>query len=103
PPAFTQQQRQVLAIPEPIGASDNYEDSTLKVQLAASSNKLATEPYNLKGLENVTRDKEDGLWKYYYGATSSYEEIKRLHAVAKKNGYPSSYITAFKNGKKIAV
>ena len=102
---FAQNQTNELAIPDPSDAlpTDIYEDITFKVQLAASSKKLAPEPKNFKGLENVTRDKEDGLWKYYFGATSSYEEVKRLHVRAKGQGYPSSYITAFKNGKKIPV
>lgn len=89
--------------PDPTVATDIYEDITFKVQLAASSQKLDLEPYNFKGLENVTRSKEDGLWKYYFGATSSYQEIKRLHNKAQGQGYPNSYITAFRNGKKITV
>lgn len=100
---FDQNHVNKLEISGPEVVTDIYEDITFKVQLAASSQKLATEPYNFKGLENVTRDKEEGLWKYYYGATSSYQEIKRLHTLAKEQGYPSSYITAFKNGKKIPV
>ena len=100
---FDQNHVNKLEISSPEVVTDIYEDITFKVQLAASSQKLATEPYNFKGLENVTRDKEEGLWKYYYGATSSYQEIKRLHTLAKEQGYPSSYITAFKNGKKIPV
>ena len=100
---FEQKHVNELEMPDPEVATDIYEDITFKVQLAASSQKLATEPYNFKGLENVTRDKEDGLWKYYFGATSSYKEITRLHTLAKEQGYPSSYITAFKNGKKIPV
>ena len=89
--------------PDPAVATDIYEDITFKVQLAASSQKLELQPYNFKGLENVTRSKEGGLWKYYYGATSSYQEINRLHRLAKEKGYPNSYVTAFKNGKKITV
>lgn len=89
--------------PDPTIATDIYEDITFKVQLAASSQKLDLKSYNFKGLENVTRSKEDELWKYYYGATSSYEEIKRMHNLAQKQGYPQSYVTAFRNGKKIPV
>lgn len=100
---FAQNQPNKLEINSSEVVTDIYEDITFKIQLAASSKKIATEPYNFKGLENVTRIKEDGLWKYYFGATSSYVEIKRLHILAKEQGYPTSYVTAFKNGKKIAV
>ncbi|WP_372919400.1 N-acetylmuramoyl-L-alanine amidase [Salegentibacter sp.] len=83
--------------------SDHYSGISFKVQLAAGSAKLETKPYNFKGLRDITREKEDKLYKYYYGDTSSYLEIQKLHREAKKKGYPSSYIVAFKEGRKITV
>ncbi|HSP11222.1 MAG TPA: N-acetylmuramoyl-L-alanine amidase [Salegentibacter sp.] len=83
--------------------SDDYTGISFKVQLAAGSAKLETKPYNFKGLSNVTREKEDKLFKYYYGDTSSYLKIQELHREAKQKGYPSSYIVAFKEGRKITV
>lgn len=83
--------------------SQIYEGITFKVQLAAGSKKLKTRHYNFKGLQNVERTREGDLYKYYYGATSDYVEIKSIHGKAKQNGYPSSYIVAFKDGKKISV
>ena len=93
----------VVETPSNTLPKDIFEDITFKVQIAASGNKLDTKPYNFKGLENVTRSREDGLYKYYIGATSSYEEIKKIHQLAKDRGFSSSYITAFKNGEKIEV
>ena len=83
--------------------SQIYEDITFKVQLAAGSKKLETRPYNFKGLQDVERTKEGKLFKYYYGFTSDYVMIKSIHERAKRNGYPSSYIVAFKDGRKISV
>jgi N-acetylmuramoyl-L-alanine amidase len=83
--------------------SQIYEDITFKVQLAAGSKKLETRPYNFKGLQDVERTKEEGLFKYYYGSTSDYVRIKTIHERAKQNGYRSSYIVAFKDGRKISV
>lgn len=83
--------------------ADHYEGVTFKVQLAAGSKKLETAPYNFKGLRNVSRGQEDNLYKYYYGDTSSYLQIQELHQQAKDKGYSSSYIVAFKDGKKITV
>lgn len=76
-------------------------DIEFKVQIAASSNDLITKPYNFKGLEAVTKVKEDGKYKYYYGLTSDYNVIKRLEEEAKSKGYTSCFIVAFKQGKKI--
>lgn len=90
-----------------VGSTNNqsqiYEDITFKIQLAAGSKRLETKSYNFKGLQNVERSREDGLYKYYYGATSDYAKITDLHREAKRNGYPSSYIVAFKDGSKITV
>lgn len=82
---------------------DIFSDVTFRIQLAASSKKLDTKASNFKGLTPVIREKEDKLFKYYYGATSSYSQIQKLHQQAKAKGYPSSYIVAFRNGNKITV
>ncbi|QED36967.1 N-acetylmuramoyl-L-alanine amidase [Antarcticibacterium arcticum] len=80
-----------------------YEGITFKIQLAASSKKIDPKASNFKGLTPVFREKEDKLFKYYYGATSSYSQIQKMHQQAKSKGYPTSYIVAFKNGAKITV
>ncbi|WP_026934329.1 N-acetylmuramoyl-L-alanine amidase family protein [Christiangramia echinicola] len=84
-------------------SSEIYKDVTFKVQLAAGSKKIDTKPYNFKGLKNIDRTKEGGLYKYYYGETSDYLKIQQLHQEAIKKGYPTSYIVAFKNDHKITV
>ena len=76
---------------------------TFKVQLAASSKKLEPNASNFKGLTPVFREKEGKLFKYYYGATSNFSQINQLHDQAKAKGFPSSYVVAFKDGKKITV
>lgn len=81
--------------------ADIYDGVTFKVQLAASGKKLDTKPSNFKGLNEVERDKEDGLFKYYYGNTSDYNKIQVMKAFAQQKGYSSAYIVAFKDGKKV--
>ncbi|GAA4807469.1 N-acetylmuramoyl-L-alanine amidase [Litoribaculum gwangyangense] len=76
-------------------------DITFKIQIAASSNALETKSYNFKGLENISRIKEGSLYKYFYGSTNNYEDTKLLEVEAKKKGYNSSFVVAFKDGKKI--
>ncbi len=82
---------------------DIYEGVTFKVQLAASGKKLDPKPSNFKGLKDVARDKEDGLFKYYYGETSDYNKIQVMKTFVQQKGYPSAYIVAFKKGKKVNV
>ncbi|TYB76471.1 N-acetylmuramoyl-L-alanine amidase [Bizionia myxarmorum] len=78
-----------------------YEGITFKVQIAASSRKIMEKPYNFKGLDPISREEVDALFKYYYGATSDYSAAKRLKAEADANGYEGCFIVAFKNGKQI--
>ncbi|WP_034044647.1 N-acetylmuramoyl-L-alanine amidase family protein [Wocania ichthyoenteri] len=84
-------------------SKETYADIIFKVQIAASSKALETKPYNFKGLNNVSRDKENNLYKYYYGETSNYNTIKKLEEEAKATGFKTGYIVAFKDGKKISL
>lgn len=81
----------------------NFKDITFKVQIAASTRALEPKPYNFKGLEDITRVKKGNLYKYLYGKTSNYEEVKKLKATAESKGYTSCFIVAYKNGEKIAL
>lgn len=75
-------------------------DIVFKVQIAASSRKLEPKPYNFKGLENISREQEGSIYKYYYGNTSNYNQAKQLEDIAKKK-YKSSFIVSYKDGKRI--
>lgn len=80
-----------------------YPNVVFKVQIAASSKALETKPYNFKGLNNISRTKENNLYKYYYGETSNYDTIKKLETQAKTAGFKTGYIVAFKEDKKISL
>ncbi len=80
-----------------------YPGYTFKVQLAASSKRINPKPENFKGLKDISRNKEDGLYKYYYGETSDYNKIELMKTFAKEKGYSSCYIVAFKDGEKLRV
>ena len=81
--------------------TNEYEDVVFKVQILASSKKMDTKPSNFQGLKDVSRDKEGGLFKYYYGDTSDYNKITLMKTFAQEKGYPSAYIVAFKKGEKV--
>ncbi|MGJ8592878.1 MAG: N-acetylmuramoyl-L-alanine amidase family protein [Aquaticitalea sp.] len=78
-----------------------YNNIVFKVQLAASSTKLDPKPNNFNGLSDISREKEGKLFKYFYGYTSDYNKVKKLQEEAQKNGYPSCFVVAYKDGKRI--
>ncbi|MFD0862402.1 N-acetylmuramoyl-L-alanine amidase [Sungkyunkwania multivorans] len=79
------------------------EGVTFKVQIAASSRLLETEPYNFNGLSTISRESFNDLYRYFYGNTSNYTEAERLQAEAREKGYPSAYLVAYKDGQRISV
>lgn len=74
-----------------------------KTQIASSRRKISTKSYNFKGLKNVQRVKVGKYYKYYYGISNSYKEALQSQKKAKKKGYKTAFIAAFKNGEKISV
>lgn len=80
-----------------------YKDITFKVQIAASSKKLDPMPYNFNGLNDISRESSGSVFKYFYGQTSDYNEIKMMHSQAKEKGFKDSYIVAYKNGIKLSL
>jgi N-acetylmuramoyl-L-alanine amidase len=74
-----------------------------KVQLSASSKKVELTPNNFKGLKNISVLFENNIYKYMYGETSDYNEVKKQLQEAKDRGYSSAFLIAFKNGKKMSI
>ena len=74
-----------------------------KIQIASSKNKIKVKSYNFRGLRNVQRVKVGSYYKYYYGITSNYKEVKNALLKAKKKGYSDAYIAAFENGEKTSL
>jgi N-acetylmuramoyl-L-alanine amidase len=83
--------------------SDDQPLVEYKVQIAAGKNKIATKSYNFKGLKNIERAKVASIYKYYYGVTSTYNEVQKSLKIAKQKGFTSAFVVAFKNGDKISV
>lgn len=70
-----------------------------KVQLMASSKKIASTSPTFKGLKPIDSYKEGGLYKYTYGATTDYNDAVRLKNKANKF-FKGAFIIAYKNGQK---
>tara|TARA_R110002050_G_scaffold95918_1_gene199605 strand:- start:2437 stop:3558 length:1122 start_codon:yes stop_codon:yes gene_type:complete len=82
---------------------DKKDSIEYKIQIASSRKKIVTKSYNFKGLKKVESVKVGRFYKYYYGKTANYQNIKSLLKRVKKKGYRSAFIAAFKNGEKISV
>lgn len=81
--------------------SSVYNDIVFKVQLAASSKNLALKAYNFKGLSNLSKLKQGGLYKYFSGATNDYSIAKQIRKSAISKGYTTAFIVAYKEDVKI--
>lgn len=102
-PIIKEVEPEVVSEDQTSTSEEIYPNIVFKVQLAASSNKIDPQPYNFKGLEEVSREKVDRLYKYYYGYTSNYSKIKSMLDTAKSSGYPTAFVVAFKEGKQISL
>jgi N-acetylmuramoyl-L-alanine amidase len=80
-----------------------YPEVDFKVQIASSSKKLPLKSYNFKGLKEVERLKVGNHYKYYYGISSDFDEITTLKMQARKAGFNSAFIVAYKNKVKVSV
>lgn len=78
-----------------------YKGIIFKVQIAASSKDLEPKSYNFNGLTDISKSKVGGLYKYYFGSTSDYNEAQKLQESAKNKGYKSCFLVAYKDGKQI--
>ncbi len=83
--------------------SNVFEGIDFKVQISSSRKKITTKSYNFRGLKNIERVKIGRHYKYYYGKTSDFNLIKKLHKESLKKGYKGAFIVAIKNGKKVSI
>ena len=72
-----------------------------KIQIASGKTKISTASYNFKGLKGVECVPVGSYYKYYLGNTESYNTAKKLLKKAKKAGYTSSFIAAFKGDERV--
>ena len=84
-------------------AQANDKGIVFKVQLAASSTKLALTPSNFKGLNPISAIQENSIFRYYYGNFSSLEEAKIGQSEAKNKGYDQAFIVPFKDGRRVSM
>lgn len=82
---------------------ENIAQIIFKVQIAASSNKVAPKSYNFKGLSPISRTKLTSVYRYFYGETTDYNKAKELKSEAIGVGYTSAFVVAYKNNTRISL
>ncbi len=73
-----------------------------KVQIMASSRRLAKGSPQFKGVEDAESYVENGLYKYTVGSSSDYNEIYRTRKTLLEK-FPEAFIVAFKGGSRTDV
>ncbi|MGB2273929.1 MAG: N-acetylmuramoyl-L-alanine amidase, partial [Flavicella sp.] len=97
----TRLNRVTLALHTDADSKENAGGYVFKVQIASGKTKIKTASYNFKGLNGVACVSIGNYYKYYYGNTKNYQTAKLNLQKAKKQGYTSAFLTAFKGGKKV--
>lgn len=85
-------------IPAPV----NPDVPIFKVQILSSSRKIALNDETLKGLKGCECYQDGTLWKYTYGSSTNYNEIRKLQKEL-INRFPDAFIIAFKGGQRTNV
>lgn len=101
--AVVQDKEEVEKVEKVTSGVVTAKDVIFRIQISASSKVLDLKPSNFNGLYSIMMIKENNLNKYYYSETSDYNEAQKRLGEAKQKGYTSSFIVAFKKGKKISV
>jgi N-acetylmuramoyl-L-alanine amidase len=79
------------------------EGVTFKVQLMATGKDLSATAPEFKGLNKISKEPVKDLFRYMYGETDTYMGAKLLKSNADMKGFTTSYIVAYKDGKRIAL
>ena len=87
---------------EPKGNTPKTDAPVFKIQFLLSTTQLKSGDKRLKGLSPVDFYVENGTYKYTYGASTDYNEVRRkLKEVTAK--FKDAFIIAFKQDKKVNV
>ena len=71
-----------------------------KVQILTANKQLPANSSRFKGYKPVNYYVEKGIYKYTYGETTDFAEIKRIRRQLLKD-FKDAFIVGFKDGKKV--
>jgi N-acetylmuramoyl-L-alanine amidase len=77
-------------------------DIVFKVQIFASSKNIPLDSENFMGLNTLSKEPYNNLYRYMYGNTDSHFQATLLKSNAVAKGYDTSYIVAYKDGVRIS-
>ena len=86
-----------------VESTTNDYEITFKIQILTSSRPLSKNDKRLKGLKDVDYYKENGLYKYTYGASSDYNKVLRTRRNTVTPLFKDAFIIAFRNGEKMNI
>ncbi len=87
--------------PQKKPATQDKQDALVyKVQFMASDRKLNAGDRQFKGLKDVDCYKDGKMWKYTVGATTDFNEARRLRTKVAKT-FPQAFIVTFRNGGRV--
>ncbi|MCL5244817.1 N-acetylmuramoyl-L-alanine amidase [Cellulophaga sp. 20_2_10] len=87
-------------VEEQLATSSNLE---FRVQLFASSKSIPLVSDNFKGLRALSKEPVNKMYRYMSGHAKSHYDAKLIKSNADLKGYTSSYIVAYKDGKRITI
>ncbi len=79
----------------------NSNKKTYKVQFQMSSKKIALEPSNFKGLNDLYVYESNGYYKYTSGEFDTFDQANAHKNKVRANGYNTAFVVTFQNGKRI--
>lgn len=91
----------VKETPKPVAHSTK--GIVFKVQISASPSDLEPTAVDFKGLYPIYKEPAGKLFKYYFAQEKKYDVIQKRLEEAKKKGFESAFVVAYKDGKKISV
>lgn len=89
-----------VAVEKKISPPPSEDQIIYKVQIFISDKKLAPGSPFFKGYKSVDFYEEKGIYKYTYGATTDFNEIRKLRRQVAKD-FKGAFIVAFEKGKKV--
>ncbi len=81
----------------------NANKIVFKVQIFASAKEVPLIAENFKGLNNISKESFNSLYRYLYGETQLFDYANRLKNDAISKGFKDAYLVAYKNGVRIDV
>ncbi len=82
-------------------AKNDFNGTGYRIQVLVSKYSLKPNSPQLKGLKNVDKVSENGLYKYYFGWYKTEQQGKNALMAIKDRGYRDAFLVLFRDGKKM--